>query len=187
MTLPFDPLPMLNIAVLTLLLVVAFAVIRTRDLLASVILFGIFSLLMALMYLIMQAPDVAITEAAVGAGISTLVFLAAIVFTGRENTGPSHRSRPLPILMVTALGLALAYTTADMPHFGDPNAPANLHVAPYYITQTQSETNVPNIVTGVLASYRGYDTMGETFVVFTALLAVSLLLGGTLPDRRSKP
>ncbi len=63
-----------------------------------------------------------------------------------------------------------------MPAFGDPNAPANQHVVPKYITEGEEETGVPNIVTAVLASYRGYDTLGETTVIFTAGVAVLLLL-----------
>jgi multicomponent Na+:H+ antiporter subunit B len=64
-----------------------------------------------------------------------------------------------------------------MPAFGDPNAPANTHVGQAYVDRTASEIPMPNIVTAVLASYRGYDTMGEVMVIFTAGVAVMLLLG----------
>jgi multicomponent Na+:H+ antiporter subunit B len=77
---------------------------------------------------------------------------------------------------VVVTGLALIYGTIDMPNFGDPNAPANLHVAPRYIQKTVEETGVPNMVTAVLASYRGYDTLGETTVIFTAGICVIFLL-----------
>jgi multicomponent Na+:H+ antiporter subunit B len=82
----------------------------------------------------------------------------------------------LPIFVVIIMGAALIYGTIDMPNFGDPNAPANLHVAPRYIEKSLEETGVPNMVTAVLASYRGYDTLGETTVIFTAGASVGLLL-----------
>jgi multicomponent Na+:H+ antiporter subunit B len=82
----------------------------------------------------------------------------------------------LPFFVVAVTGLALMYGTIDMPNFGDPNAPANKHVAPRYIERTVEETGVPNMVTSVLASYRGYDTLGEVTVIFTAGISVILLL-----------
>jgi multicomponent Na+:H+ antiporter subunit B len=65
-----------------------------------------------------------------------------------------------------------------MPRFADPDAPIHRHVAPRYIEDSPRETGVPNMVTSVLASYRGYDTLGETVVIFTAGIGVLLLLGG---------
>lgn len=82
----------------------------------------------------------------------------------------------LPFFVVAVTGLALIYGTIDMPSFGDPNAPANKHVVPRYIERTVEETGVPNMVTSVLASYRGYDTLGEATVIFTAGICVILLL-----------
>jgi len=79
--------------------------------------------------------------------------------------------------MVLAVGAALVYATIDMPAVGDPNAPANNYVGQAYVENTPKEIAVPNIVTAVLASYRGFDTLGETLVIFTAGLAVILLLG----------
>ena len=77
------------------------------------------------------------------------------------------------------------YGTSRMPPFGDPNNPANQHVAPHYLEESEHEVgHIPNVVTSVLASYRGYDTMGETAVVFTAMVGVLLLLSrGPLPKR----
>ena len=75
-----------------------------------------------------------------------------------------------------------------MPRFGDPNAPIHRHVVPRYIDDSLQETGLPNIVTSVLASYRGYDTMGEVTVIFTAGIGVMLLLGtATRRRRRPKP
>ena len=76
-------------------------------------------------------------------------------------------------------GAALLYGTLDMPRFGDADAPIHRHVAPRYIRDSGTEIGVPNIVTSVLASYRGFDTLGEVTVIFTAGIGVLLLLGGT--------
>ncbi|MBI2831329.1 MAG: hypothetical protein HYX79_03635 [Chloroflexi bacterium] len=78
---------------------------------------------------------------------------------------------------VMALFLALMlYATTGLPLRGEPQAPANAHVSPYYIEKTIEETGTPNIVTSVLADYRGYDTLGETTVILAAGLACLLIL-----------
>ncbi len=101
--------------------------------------------------------------------LGTLSFTSETEVVGRRSW--------LPIAIVAATGAALIYGTLDMPHYGDPEAPIHQHVAPRYLNESPSEVGVPNIVTAVLASYRGYDTLGETTVIFTAGVAVMLLLG----------
>lgn len=150
---------------------------RIRNLVSVVILLGLYSLLMASVWVVLDAVDVAFTEAAVGAGISTILLLAAVVLTGREEKAP--RRRPFTaLLIVTATGAALLYATADMPPFGAADNPIHGHVAPRYINDSPKEIGIPNMVTSVLASYRGYDTLGETTVIFTAGIGVLALLGG---------
>ena len=169
----------INITLLTFLAITAVTIVRSTNLLATVMLFGIFSLLSATLFVVMDALDVAFTEAAVGAGISTILMLTTLALTKDHNEKPSKAHRPwLPLAVVVITGMALVYGTLDIPGFGDPNAPANTHVAQYYITNALAETGVPNIVTAVLASYRGFDTLGEVTVIFTAGVAVLLLLGG---------
>jgi multicomponent Na+:H+ antiporter subunit B len=169
---------------LTLLLAVALAAIRLRDLLGVVMLFSIYSLLTAAVFMDLDAVDVAFTEAAVGAGVSTILLLASLRLVGRHEK--PHRHNPLlPLLVVGVTGAALMYGMSDAPLFGDPGAPAQLHVAPEYLQQAPGATGVPNVVTAVLASYRGYDTLGETVVVFTAGLAVLLLIGIGAPAPRA--
>ena len=104
--------------------------------------------------------------------------LGTIALTARHEQKVRAWS-PVPLLVVLLTGAVLIYGTLDMPAFGDPNAPAQLHVGPDYIARTPEEIHVPNIVTAVLGSYRGYDTMGEVTVVFTAGLGVFLLIGGS--------
>ena len=168
----------IHLVLFTFLAVIAVAVIRLKDLFAGVMLMGIFSLLSASLFTVMDAVDVAFTEAAVGAGISTVLMLATIGLTESEEHPVHNRFKLLPLLAVLLTGSALIYATFDMPHYGDPNAPIHQHVAPHYLEETEHEIGVPNIVTAVLASYRGYDTWGETTVIFTACIAVMMPLGG---------
>ena len=163
----------------------ALAIVRLRHLFAVVMLSGIYSLLSAGIFVQLDAVDVAFTEAAVGAGITTILMLGTLALTTDTERAPVKRQW-LPLAVVLATGAALVYGTLDLPLLGDPNAPANLHVAPRYIEQSGQEIGVPNIVTSVLASYRGYDTLGEVTVIFTAGIGVMVLLGGARRRKRKK-
>ena len=165
-----------NIVLLGLLVITAVAAIRLHDLFAVVMMFGVYSLLAATVFVVLDAVDVAFTEAAVGVGISTILMLATLGLVGRWERRPAHRPF-LPLLVVVVTGAALIYGTLDMPHFGDPDAPVHHHVVPRYLEKSPDEIGIPNVVTGVLASYRGYDTLGELTVIFTAGVGVLALLG----------
>ncbi len=82
----------------------------------------------------------------------------------------------LSFIVAVITGGFLIYGTQDMPEWGDPNSPASLHVSPYYLENTMHDTATPNVVTSVLADYRGYDTLGETTVIFTAGISCALIL-----------
>ena len=143
---------------------------------------GIYSLLSAGIFVQLDAVDVAFTEAAVGAGISTIVMLGTLALTSDKESTPI-KFRPLPLIVVLVTGAVLIYGTFDMPVLGDPAAPVHQHVAPRYIEASGREIGIPNIVTSVLASYRGYDTLGEVTVIFTAGIGVLMLIGGRRPRR----
>lgn len=70
----------------------------------------------------------------------------------------------------------MLYATVGLPGHADPQAPANVHVSPTYLEDSVEDTHTPNVVTAVLADYRGYDTLGEAIVIFTAGLACVLIL-----------
>lgn len=207
----------IDVVLLALLVTTAVAITRLRSLLATAMLLGIFSLLGACWMLLLDAPDVAFTEAAVGAGVSTIIFLATLCVTPAEEK-PSKES-PLALFVVGATAALLFYGTLDMPRIGDPESPANqspvteaylmsalqpvahgddhgaahegdhgashddgheassLHATPSD-HDARFRVGIPNTVTTVLASFRGYDTMGETAVVFTAGLGVVAILAG---------
>ena len=157
--------------------VTGLAYVFLRNLFAIVMLSGLFSLTAAVLYVVMDAVDVAFTEAAVGAGIATVLGLATLGLIGVTDEKPSRRSFLGPFLVVLVTGAVLINATLDMPDYGDPLAPIHHHVAPRYIAESGQEVGVPNIVTSVLASYRGYDTLGEVTVIFTAACGVLVLLG----------
>ena len=193
----------IDISLLALLACTAIAVVRMRNLWAAVMLTGIYSFLGASWMVILDAPDVAFTESAVGAGIATVLMLGTLALTG-TTMKKRKTSRLLPLIVVTLTGAALIHGTADMRPYGDPEAPIHQYLMPEFIHDTvpsihRAEPNhsastshfadskdddgnhhegvgVPNIVTAILASYRGYDTLGETVVIFTAAIGVVLML-----------
>lgn len=174
-----------GIFLLTLLVVTALGIVRSRNLFTGVMLSGIFSLLMAANFFVLDAADVALTEAAVGAGISTVLLLGALALAPpRERR--EHGGRWLAVAVVSLTTIVVIYTTFQNPHLGDPNAPVHVHVAPWYLEQTPELIGIPNVVTAVLGSFRAYDTLGEVIVVLTAGIGVLFLLGlpGAVGDRK---
>lgn len=168
----------IDLSLLTMLLLVALAMVRSRHLFATVMLSGIYSLLSASFFVSLDAVDVAFTEAAVGAGVSTILLLGGMLLTARrEKPITASRRAPVAFVVVVLIGAALFYATVDMPAFGDAESPANATIGREYLERTPKEIAVPNVVTAVLASYRGFDTMGEVMVIFVAGVAVILLLG----------
>jgi len=171
-------------ALLTLLAVVSLAIVRQRSLFGVVILASVYSFLIASVMIVLDAVDVAMTEASVGAGVSTVILLATLHLIRTTEVRPS-RPQLLPLLACAGTGVAVVWGTLVLPPFGSADAPIHKHVAPRYLTESIKETNVPNVVTSVLADYRGYDTLGETTVIFTAGIGVMLLLRGA--RRRGRP
>ncbi len=169
----------LDILILVMLVVCAVAAVSVKGLLSAAIILSGYSFLMSLLWTEMASVDVAFTEAAVGAGVST-VFLVAVVYHTKRRLGTRARAR----YVFKGLGFAAALATAgllvygaqDFPAWGDPASTASSHVSPHYIEKSVEETSVPNVVTAVLADYRGYDTMFETAVIYTAGIAVLALL-----------
>ena len=179
----------IDMFLLSLLVFIAVMILRTGKLFAVIVMSGGYSLTSAAIFVNLDAVDVAFTEAAVGAGISTVLFLAAMSFLpAEEKVSSKGQSRSLQTLIAGAVcvvsGALLVFAALDLPAFGDPDAPAQLHVAPRYLEESGTLLHIPNVVTTVLASYRGFDTLGETIVVFTAGLGVLMLLAGATRTRR---
>ena len=172
----------IHAVLLALLVAVALIVARTRSILTAVMLSGIYSFLMASVFLVLDAVDVAFTEAAVGAGVATVLGLVALSLTA-DREAPATRARWPALAAAAAAGAAAMYAVPDLPAVGDPGAPAHTHVAPRYLAESGEAIGIPNVVTSVLADYRGFDTLGEVAVIFTAGIGVFLLLA----RRRDRP
>ena len=173
----------IDLILFVMLVATAVAISHMRRLFGVTMMAGVFSLLSAMLFVTLDAVDVAFTEAAVGAGISTVLMLSTLTLTSRIEK-PATRSPLIPLIVVSITGAAIIYGTLDMPSIGDPNAPAQVGVAARYLAESPDDMHIPNVVTVILASYRGFDTMGETAVVFTAGAGVLMLISGLRRRRR---
>ena len=173
---------------LTLMLITAWFALSYRFLVVCVTVTGIYSLSTVLLFVLLDAVDVAFTEAAVGGGISLVMFLGASALIRHRSDiflkAPLSHSL-LPALLSLGVVALMLYGTYPLPEVGDPNAPAQKHVAPHYLLKSMGEIGVPNVVTSVLASYRGYDTLAEVAVIFCSALGVVGLMAK--PDDRDEP
>lgn len=165
--------------------IVTIGVVRVRNLFAVVILSGIYSFLMASVFIVLDAVDVAMTEAAVGAGVAIVLLLVTLYLTKTEELPPVN-SFAMPLFVSAVTAAALIYGTLDLPPFGIADAPIHQHVGPYYLANSIKDTTVPNVVTAVLADYRSFDTFGEVIVVFTGAIGVLLLLKGRIRKHGSE-
>lgn len=191
---------LLDVVLLFLLIVTSITVLVLRNLFAATMVLSLYSLLMSVVWLNLDAADVALTEAAVGAGVATVLLIGALVVVGSEERKHSRVHWPA-LALVTLTTAALVYGTFDMPPFGAAVTPAQTHVAPEYIVQSVPKVHedpgsmkssaghaksnnfhghVPNLVTSVIVNYRAYDTLFELGVIFTAGISLILLL-----DRRA--
>jgi len=184
---------LINGILLFFITVTSLVVLMMRNLLAATVVMAMYSFLMSLVWLNLDAVDVAFTEAAVGAGISTIILIGTLALVGTEEKRHKSIHWPACLLVVLTTGV-LIYGTLDMPHFGNPEAPVQTHVAPEYISQSVEKNktelkkghkargsnyfhgHVPNLVTSVIVNYRSYDTLFEVAVIFTAGISLILLL-----------
>ncbi|MDA1118568.1 MAG: DUF4040 domain-containing protein, partial [Proteobacteria bacterium] len=134
---------------LTMMAATVIAIVVQRNLYSVVVLAGVYSFLMATVLVALDAVDVAMTEASVGAGISTVLLLGALHLCGGEEAKPLTRPW-LPLGVTLVIVAVLVYGTLGLPAFSDPQAPIHTHVVPRYLLQGPVETGVPNVVTAVL-------------------------------------
>jgi len=199
---------LLDVILLFLLIVTSVTVFFLRNLFAATMVLSLYSLVMSLVWLDLDAADVALTEAAVGAGIATVLLIGALVVVGAEERKHHRIHWPALVLVILTTG-ALVYGTFDLPRFGDATAPAQTHVAPEYIAQSVTKLHsddhgskknsadhpesdnfhghVPNLVTSVIVNYRAYDTLFEVAVIFTAGVSLILLLGRRVAGNGGEP
>ena len=91
--------------------------------------------------------------------------------------------RALAVALLLLVGGVLIHGANDLPARGELDAPAHTRVAESYVARAELDTHTPNVVTAILADYRGYDTLGETVVVFVAGIGTVLILWKGTADR----
>ena len=171
-------LTLIEAALLVFVLGCAVGAALLKDTLAAVMAFAAYSLGVSVLWLVLQAPDVGLTEAAVGAGIMTVLFLLALSNTTSPDVdrlfeSVGWRSAALVAGFVVLIGA----TVPALPTIGDPNsAVVGGEVSQYYLENAYAQTEVKNTVTAVLAAYRGFDTLGEGVVVFSAVVVTLSVL-----------
>jgi multicomponent Na+:H+ antiporter subunit B len=177
MSLPFTPDMWISLALLAMLVALVVGMMWTRSLLTAIMLMSAYSLVGALWFLEMDAPDVAFTEAVVGAGVSTVLMLGAILLARARDKTHDWKQAVAPGAVVLLAGAALVRVALGLPGLGDPFSPANASLGRLYMQRADGDIGVPNVVSAVLASYRGFDTLGETGVIYAAGIGVALMLG----------
>jgi multicomponent Na+:H+ antiporter subunit B len=166
-------------SLLVFVVLTAIVTALARDVLAAVIVFGAYSLGMAALYTFYRAPDVALTEAAISAGVTTVLLLLTLAKTTRIDHEVVFEEINIPAAGAAGfLFVGLALTLGDVPAVGSREAPvwSNPEVTQWYLTETYAQTGVENTVMAVLAAFRGFDTFGEAVVVFAAGIAALIVL-----------
>lgn len=167
----------LELLLLVILIATAVLALRIRDLLGAVAVLSAYSLLVALLFAGMAAPDVAFVEVVLGAGITGVLFIAAILGTTRaDDSREGGPSRWVPAALVLGFVALVLYGSTGLPAYTDPDGPAHQRVSDTYLEESLADTDTANVVTAVLADYRSYDTLGETLVIVTAGLACLVAL-----------
>lgn len=165
----------LDVSVMMVILFLAIAIVHSKSLLGVVILSTAMSVMCALLYALMAAPDVALTESAIGACVTTCFFLATLKYLSKDT----DRSR----VDYLALGVCATFFVVIILHsfelhdYGSIDAMTNSGAVSYYKTNFGKDTGLLSVVNSILASYRGFDTFGETLVIFIAGVCLSLILG----------
>lgn len=171
----------LLIITLVLLFITSIRLIFCNSLLNLTITTSVFSLLISVSYLLMDAPDVAMTEVALGSCLSSCVFLS---FLNRLPKFQKHNIKHTRLINSSVICLifiiVLSYAGLNLPEYGSANSPLQNHLTKYYIENTENDIGIPSFVAALLASYRGYDTLGETIVILIAGISVLLLFSKKL-------
>ena len=194
---------------LILLVICALTACIGKNLLTAVVKYMSFSLIMSVIWVLLQSPDLAITEAAVGAGITSVLYfltlkkIRAITVRKKETEDLPHESavhlvahyfthntklrtfyKIFAVIFCLAFAGILLYTVSYLPNFGGADNPINNEVSARYIEQGIQESGAVNIVTGMILFYRAFDTFGESTVLFSAASAVLILLRIDTKDKQ---
>lgn len=164
----------LNISAI-LLSITLWQLIKKTKLPSTIVNLMIFSLFIGLMYLLMDAPDVAMTETAIGAAVSTSVLLLVATKLDQQVLNEGHKyQRTLAVFLCLCFGIILFLIFQQLEPYGTYTEVHN-HVSKYYLEHNNEDIGIPSVVAAILGSYRGFDTFGETIVIFVGGIAVLLI------------
>lgn len=158
---------------LSLMIIGAIVAVEVNDLLSSIVVLGTVGLGLSLAFLVLKAPDLAIVQLVV----EILALIILIRATIKRETTLSKISMGFPVIFVSLvfIGLFLIfayYSLKELPQFGYPI----MRVAENYIEKGVSETGATNLVSAIILNFRAYDTLGETTVLFTAIIGALAVL-----------
>jgi len=169
---------MLTILILLLVLMILGAIValESKDLLSGVISLGICGFALTIVFLLVQAPDLAIVQIIVET-LTLVILIAAILKTTHEDTTEAFGLRKLLVwglgLVSIAVFLAVSiHVFSHLPKFGYPV----LRIAQVYLDQGLPLTGAANIVAAIILDFRGYDTLGEATVLFTSVAGTVAVL-----------
>lgn len=174
----------IEISVLIFLLITAVFLVTSSSLLNAVVFSGFFSILCALLYLLMLAPDVALTEAAIGSCVTTCFFLGALKYLREKSK--KIKIDILALILFSIFTILLFYFSMDLHEYGSIDSVTNHGAVDYYKKRFAEDTGLLSIVNSILASYRGFDTFGETVVIFVAGMCVFLICDKKIIMKKKK-
>ncbi len=171
--------------IITILSVFSISLILIQNIFVITLITGFISFFLSILYIMLTALDVAFTEIAIGAGVSTALFLIVIRLSNQYNyfakpintsvnIGKYKKIFTLSVLFIFAIILGVSFI--DIPVFGDILNPSNNFLYKDYLESTNTIFNVPNAVTIILGGFRGFDTLGETAVIAIAAIGVYSVL-----------
>ena len=168
---------MLELYILLIFMIIgAIIAIEVKDLLSSVVAVGAVGLVLSMVFLILKAPDVAITQLVV----EILALIILIRATLRKDLPFSTSGRwflntAITIVFIGVLLLVAKKCFGDLPKFGYPE----MRVASTYLKDGLAKTGATNLVSSVILDYRAFDTLGEATVLFTAVIGVLAIVRRT--------
>lgn len=177
-----------EILLFLILLGTALAVFFTKKNLTAIIIFTAYSLIMSLVWVIIKSPDLAITEAAVGAGITSLLFYVTLSsvdelkefehmgFKKKPDKKNSKAFTGVGVAITVVIVILLLFSVSNLPPYGSAENPSVNQVFDRYVESGVTETGAINLVASVILDYRAFDTFGEAIMIFTALMAVMMLV-----------
>ncbi len=160
----------------SVLVVICLQLIISKSLIESIIIMSVFSLFIGICYLFMDAPDVAMTEIALGSCFSTCVLLNLVKIVGDDGGEVKKSKIAFATILCIVFMACLSWAGMNFPHFGSKESPLQIHLTEYYVENTKQDIAIPSIVTAIPASYRGYDTLGETTVILIAGLGIFVII-----------